>query len=209
MELELPRPKSSGKISVEEAIGARRSIREYRPEPLTLEEISQLLWAAQGITDRSGLRAAPSAGALYPLELYLAAGKVEGLAEGVYKYEPQAHTLKLISQGDKLGELAAAAYGQDLVGKAAALLIFAAVYERTIRKYNEPARDMPTSSSYPRGMRYVHIEAGHASQNVYLQAVSLGLGTVAVGAFEDERIKEIIGMAEDERPLYLMPVGRI
>jgi SagB-type dehydrogenase family enzyme len=207
--IRLPEPRHTSRISVEEALLKRRSIREYKDEPLTLTEVSQLLWAAQGITDPAGLRTAPSAGALYPLEVYVAVGEVEGLAEGVYRYDPARHELIMVVTGDKRAELSAAALGQAWVREGAIVIVFSAVYERTTWKYNTPVHDERTGARYLRGIRYVHMEVGHAAQNVYLQAVSLGLGTVVIGAFDDRRIREIAGMAEDERPLYLMPVGRI
>lgn len=193
----LPQPKFESKTSIEKALLERRSIRDYKDEPLTLTDISQLLWAAQGVTDKEGgFRTAPSAGALYPLELYLVSGKVENLSSGVYKYQPQAHQLIKVLEGDKRNELYQAALQQSSVKNAPLTLVFSAVYERTTAKYGE------------RGKRYVHMEVGHAAQNVYLQAVSLNLGTVVLGAFDDEMVKKIINMPEDEEPLYLIPIGK-
>ena len=194
--IKLPQPKYDSQTSVEEALLERRSIRDYSDEPLTLAEVSQLLWAAQGITNQRGFRTTPSAGALYPLELYLVVGQVEGLVEGVYKYQPDGHQLEKISQGDKRADLAEAALGQSAIKEAAAMIVFSAVYQRTTGKYGE------------RGIRYVYIEVGHAAQNVYLEAVSLDLGTVVIGAFEEGEIKKIIEMADEEEPIYLMPVGK-
>ena len=195
--IELPEPRLTGDTSVEEALSTRRSIREYRDEPLTLSDVSQLLWAAQGITDKRGFRTAPSAGALYPLELYLVAGNVTDIPAGIYKYSPYKHNLTRIVDGDKRDELAAAALGQECVRRCSAAIVFSAVYERTTGKYGK------------RGIRYVHIEVGHAAENLHLQAVSLNLGTVAVGAFFDDEVKQIMNLPEDEEPLYIMPVGRI
>ena len=193
----LPEPRDSGEISVEEALLERRSIRNYKDEALTLAEVSQLLWAAQGITHPGGYRTAPSAGALYPLEVYVVAGNVDGLRPGIYKYCPQGHELEKVAGGDVQAELCAAALGQECVEDGAAVLVFAAVYERTTRKYSE------------RGVRYVHMEVGHAAQNVYLQTVSLGLGTVVVGAFDDDEVERLLQMEDDERALCIMPVGRV
>ncbi|MDR7475870.1 MAG: SagB/ThcOx family dehydrogenase, partial [Armatimonadota bacterium] len=157
---------------------ARRSIREFKPGPLTLPEVAQLLWAAQGTTDpQEGFRTAPSAGATYPLEVYLAVGRVQKLAEGVYRYSPAAHALARLREGDVRQALADAALGQRCVGEGAAVLVLAAVYERTAQRYGD------------RGIRYVHMEVGHAAQNVYLQGVTLGLGTVVVGAFHDQQVR--------------------
>ena len=175
----------------------RRSVRTYLNKPLTLTEVSQLLWAAQGINRGREFRTAPSAGALYPLEVYLVAGNVDGLAEGVYKYRPHQHELLKIIHDDKRRELAAAALGQRYVQDGAAVIVIAAVYERTTQKYGQ------------RGIRYVHIEVGHAAQNIYLQAVSLNIGTVFVGAFDDDEVKRVLNLPDEEHPLSIMPVGKI
>ncbi len=195
--ISLPSPSYESDTSVEEALRERRSIRSYSDEPLTLHEMSQLLWAAQGVTDERGFRTAPSAGALYPLEIYVVVGNVTDLSAGIYKYFPETHKLRRIIAGDKRKELAVAALGQAHVERGAIDLVFSAVYERTTRKYGE------------RGIRYVHMEVGHAAQNVYLQAKSLNLGTVVIGAFHDDRMKKLIGMPEEEEPLYIMPIGNI
>ena len=194
--IKLPEPSYTGNTSVETALSKRRSIRDYSGENLTLDEVSQLLWAAQGITAPWGGRTAPSAGALYPLELYVVVGDVEGIDKGVYKYSREEHELEKVKEGDIRAELADAAGGQECVRDAAIDIVFTAVYERTTRKYGE------------RGIRYVHMEAGHAAQNVYLQAVSLDLGTVVIGAFMDDRVKELVNAGEQEKTLYIMPVGR-
>ena len=191
----LPSPRHDGPLSVEAALILRRSVRSYSGPPLSLEEASQLLWAAQGVTASQGYRTAPSAGALYPLELYLVAGEVAGLAAGVYHYLPVEHALSLQSQGDQRVALAAAAVGQTFIQQAPASLVFTAIYERTSAKYGG------------RGRQYVHMEIGHAGQNVYLQAQSLGLGTVAVGAFHDDGVREVLSIPKQEVPLYIMPVG--
>ncbi len=196
--VKLPRPRLDGETSLEKAILKRRSVREYKDEPLAISEISQLLWAAQGVTDKDrGFRTAPSAGALYPLEVYLAVFNADGLKDGVYKYRPDSHELVKIVEGDKKEDLFRAALEQSSVKEAGAVIVFAAVYERTTGKYGE------------RGRKYVHIEVGHAAQNVYLQVVSLNLGAVVIGAFDDEEVKRIMGMPENEEPLYMMPVGKI
>lgn len=196
--IELPAPKYDSNTSVEQALLIRRSVREYKDEPLTLAEVSQLLWAAQGITEpRRGLRTAPSAGATYPLEVYVVVGNVNNLSQGVYKYKPHEHELVKVVEGDKRAELYDAAFRQRWVKEGAIVIVFSAVYERTTGRYGD------------RGIRYVHMEVGHAGQNVYLQAVSLNLGTVVVGAFRDDAVKRILNMPEEESPLYIMPVGRI
>ena len=194
--VQLPEPRLKSEVSLEEALLKRRSIREYANLPLTLEDVSQLLWAAQGITTEWGGRTAPSAGALYPLEVYLAVGNVENLAAGVYKYKPERHELVKVRDDDVRGELAEAALGQNFVMEAAIDIVIAAVYERTTKKYGD------------RGVRYTHMEAGHAAQNIYLQATALDLGMVTIGAFYDDRVKDILGMLKNETPFYLIPVGK-
>lgn len=193
--VKLPEPRFESDISVEEAFLKRRSEREYANSPLTLENVSQLLWAAQGITDPRGFRTAPSAGGLYPLELYIVVGNVENLPVGVYKYKTDAHELLKLGENDVREQLAVAS-GQSWVKEGAVCVVISAVYERTTQKYGE------------RGIRYVHMEAGHAAQNIYLQAVALDLGTVTVGGFSSEAVKGIMGMPENEEPLYLIPVGK-
>ena len=192
----LPKPRYDSDVSVEEALLKRRSVRNYADETLTLQEVSQLLWAAQGITDPGGKRTAPSAGALYPLELYVVVGSVEDVAKGVYKYEPQQYELVRVLDGEQRKALAAAALNQQSIAQGAIDIVITAIYERTTKKYGD------------RGIRYVHMEAGHAAQNVYLQAVAMNLGTVVIGAFYDDQVKEALNLPENEEPLYIMPVGR-
>lgn len=190
--------KTSGAISVEEALARRRSVREYADEPLTIEQVMQLFWAAQGITNTEyGFRTAPSAGGTYPLEMYLVtrpSGAV-GLEAGIYRYEPRDHTLMKMIGGDFSGELMAAALDQEWVGAAPVNFVITAVFERTTGKYGE------------RGVRYVWQETGHAAQNIYLQAVALGLGNVVVGAFHDAEVRRILGLSDFEKPAYVIPVG--
>jgi SagB-type dehydrogenase family enzyme len=192
----LPPPLYDSKTSVEKAMHDRRSVRQYQNLPMTLSDLSQLLWAAQGSSGFRGRRTAPSAGALYPLDVFVVTGNVTGLAVGIYSYDPQKHELVRIAQGDAREKLSAAALRQSSIGKAAAVLVISAIYERTTVKYGE------------RGIRYVHMEAGHAAQNVYLQAVSLNLGTVVIGAFDDEAVRTVLHLGEQGQPLYIMPVGR-
>jgi SagB-type dehydrogenase family enzyme len=154
------------------------------------------LWSAQGITNRDGLRTAPSAGALYPLEIYLVAGSVNDLPGGIWHYLPDNHRLEHLSDTDVQPTLAHATLDQAWIREAAAVVVFTAVFGRTTRKYGK------------RGIRYVHIEAGHAAENLFLQAVSLGLNTVVVGAFQDDAIRNTLGLPEDHVPLILMPVGQ-
>lgn len=193
--IKLPEPQQDSDVSIEQSLLKRRSSRSYTSEPVTLQELSQLLWAAQGITDPRGFRTAPSAGALYPLEVYVVAGNVQNLAPGVYKYKPDEHELVRLIHGDKRGELADAALKQPWVKEGALAIVFTAVYERTTGKYGE------------RGIRYVHIEVGHAAQNLCLQATAMGLGAVTVGAFHDEQMARVLNLSDDEQPLYIIPVG--
>lgn len=191
----LPESVSLEGPTLAEALLKRRSIRDYAAGSLTLAQVAQLLWAAQGTNDRSGLRTAPSAGALYPLELLLVAGDVAGLTAGVYRYRPRHHALERIAEGDHRSRLAEAALGQSWAARGAAMLVITAIYERTTRKYGH------------RGKRYVHIEVGHAAQNVLLQAAALGLGAGVVGAFDDAAVARILQLPASEHPLYLLPVG--
>lgn len=191
----LPKPELDGDVSLESTVRQRRSVREFANRPLSLADVAQIVWAAQGITARDGHRAAPSAGALYPLELYLIAGDVESLPDGLYRYRPRGHRLKKVATGDLRKALAAAALDQSWVRRAPAVLVIAGVYERSAKKYGDRAH------------RYTHIEVGHAAQNVYLQAVARGLGTVLVGAFDDQEVRTVLGLPADHAPLALMPVG--
>lgn len=189
--VQLPEPSLEGDVSVEETIQRRRSVRSFRPDALDKEKISQLLWSAQGVTEVGrGLRAAPSAGATYPLELYLVS------EDGVYNYAPDGHALEPVKPGDARSSLARAALGQGFVAQAPVSIVVAAVYERTAGRYGTE-----------RGERYVHIEAGHAAQNIHLQAVALGLGSVPVGAFDDAGVSEVLSLPEHHAPVYIIPVG--
>lgn len=196
MKIILPAPILDGSVSLEQTLLKRRCQRRFSAAPLTLQEVSQLAWAAQGITTPRGQRTCPSAGALYPLELLIIAGNVRDLEAGVYRYAPQGHELLMAAQGDARPALAEAGLRQSFIQDAAANLLFTAIYERTTGKYGR------------RGIQYVHMEAGHAAQNVCLQAAALGLGTVMVGAFHDDMVKEVLNLAPEEEPLYILPVGR-
>jgi len=190
----LPVPGRSGPLSVEEAVERRRSVREFSESPVLLAELAQLMWVAQGITDEeTSRRAAPSAGAKYPLEIFVVAGQVDELAAGIYHYGPARHTLNIVRRGDFRGALSDEALSQEWVERAAFDIVIAADYARTKEKYGD------------RGERYVHIEVGAVAENVYLQAVSLGLGTTFVGAFSDGGVKELL--RTEYEPLGIMPVG--
>jgi SagB-type dehydrogenase family enzyme len=194
--IKLPDPAKRGTVSVEEALQTRRSVRAYADAPLTLAQLGQILWAAQGITSADGHRTAPSAGATYPLELYVVVGNVTGLSAGVYKYRPQGHELVPHLDGDQRATLARAAIRQGWVTQAPVTLAITAVSERTRARYGE------------RTDRFVAIEVGHVGQNVYLQAVSLGLGTVMAGAIAEDSLAAVLKLDPAERPLAAMPIGK-
>lgn len=191
-QIQLPKPITQGKISLEEAILKRRSQRAFAQKDLNLGQISQLLWSAQGITgEKTGFsfRAAPSAGALYPMEIYLLS------KDGLFHYLADGHKLDILSKKDLRKNLRDAALGQNSVAQAAIDIVICAVYSRVTGKYGE------------RGIRYAHFEAGHIAQNIHLQAVALGLGSVPVGAFSDELVKRILSLPKDAEPLYIIPLG--
>ena len=190
----LPDPARTGEVSVERALAQRRSQRSYGTDPLTLDQVGQVLWAAQGIS-HGDRRTAPSAGALYPLTVFLVAGEIQDLPPGVYRYQPGRHGLEGVVEGDRRRALARAALGQDWVRQAPAVLVLVATYDRTTGKYGD------------RGRRYVHMEVGHAAQNVYLQAEALGLATVMVGAFRDTAVARVLDLGPDRVPLALLPLG--
>lgn len=194
--LKLPKPRTKGLVSVEEAIAVRRSVREFSPTPISLEDLSQLLWAAQGVTEpESGGRSAPSAGATYPLEIFVFVrqGGVKEVEAGVYRYRPLDHSLIKVASEDRVRALMEAALYQEFICEAAVNIVIAARYERTTARYGG------------RGVRYVHIEVGHVGQNIGLEAVSLGLGSVMVGAFNDGLVKKLIDEAAE--PVYIIPIG--
>ena len=197
-EFKLPSPSQRGAMSLEESIARRRSVRRYKGEPLSLSQLSQVLWAAQGITNGGGLRAAPSAGATYPLEVYVfvGGGGVEGLEEGIYHYNIESHSLNLHKGGDLRQQLSFAALGQEFILQASVDIVICAVYERTAWRYGR------------RTERYVHMEAGHVGENIHLQAVALGLAAVMVGAFSDDDVSRVMGLEREVRPLYIIPLGK-
>jgi SagB-type dehydrogenase family enzyme len=191
----LPAAAQSGPMAVEQALQRRRSVRAFAPTPLTPADVAQLLWAAQGRTDAQGHRTAPSAGALYPLDVLLVAGRVEGLPAGLYRYLPDGHRLQPGATGDLRAAVAAATRGQAWVAQAPALLVIVADPQRSTPRYGARAE------------RYLSIEAGHAAQNVYLQATARGLGTTIVGAFDDQALRAALGLTAAHVPLAVLPVG--
>ncbi len=205
-EIRLPPPQLKGKLSLEETIEKRRSVRTFRAEALTLSQLSQILWAAQGLSGERTLKTAPSAGATYPLEIFVFIGKqgitageaqpVSGeIQAGIYHYEAHSHSLSLHKPGDSRPDLARAALNQEFLLEAPVDIVVCALYDRTCSKYGR------------RGERYTHMEVGHVGENIHLQAVALDLATVEVGAFRDEEVRQTLGVDEQLRPLYIMPVG--
>jgi len=205
--IKLPSPHLKGKVSLEETILRRRAVRRYRREPLDLSQLSQILWSAQGITGTREFRAAPSAGATYPLEIFVFVGKQgvidseakqapEELPAGIYHYEADSHSLSLHKPADLRPDLARATLDQEFIIDAPVDIVVCALYHRTSYRYGR------------RGERYVHIEVGHVGENIHLQAVALGLATVEVGAFHDEEVRKVLGVEEQIKPLYIMPLGK-
>jgi len=210
--IQLPDPSFKSETSIEEALNARQSVRAYSAESLSLTEISQMLWAAQGITRKKdtpsskwnekyewqgGNRTAPSAGGLYPMELYLLAGNVEGLDQGVYKYIVKSHSLIKVIDGDKRADVREVSLKQKAITEGAAVIVMAAVYERTSIKYGA------------RSEKYIFTEVGHIGQNIYLQGASLGIGTVMIGAYKDDDLKRVLNLPDDEKPMAVMPIGKM
>lgn len=192
--MKLPEPRLTSNISLEQTIQSRRSIRIYQEGSLTIEEVSQLLWAAQGKTAEWGGRTAPSAGASFPLEIYLVAGDVSGLETGVYHYLWESHELAKLSGYDKRKELTTVSWGQKYISLAPIDIVIAADYKRTTARYGNI------------GSHYVDLEVGHCGQNIQLQAEALGLGSVVIGAFQENLVMNSLGIKED--PVYIIPVGR-
>jgi SagB-type dehydrogenase family enzyme len=194
--ISLPPPQYKGNISLEETMLRLKSVRQYSDKQLDINTISRLLWAAQGIKPPYSKRTAPSAGSTYPLEVYTVIGNIKGIPRGIYKYDIQKHHLTKMQNGDFRQALAEAALSQQFIAQASFSLIFSAVFERTTARYGR------------RGVKYVHMEAGHAAQNVCLQAVALGLGTVVIGAFDDVEVSNVLALPQQEQPLYIIPVGK-
>ncbi|MHC4497567.1 MAG: SagB/ThcOx family dehydrogenase [Planctomycetota bacterium] len=185
----LPEPDKNGSMPLERMIGMRRSRRDFAAQALTIEQIGQLVWAAQGQDERSRYRTCPSAGATYPLEVFVVT------ADGLFRYLPDKHTLEKLADQDLRAALASAAWGQQFIEAAPLTLVFAAQFSRTTGRYGK------------RGVRYVCMEAGHAAQNVHLQAEALGLGSVAVGAFDDASVGGVLSLPRQFEPIYMVTVG--
>lgn len=197
MKVRLPELETSGRSRIEELIAKRRSVRRYKDKKLSESVISRLLWAAQGISSKDGLRTSPSAGALYPLEIHVVTGGGGELEPGVYRYIPEDHTLIREIAGDIREKLSKAALSQPMIRNAPVSIVISAIYARITGKYGN------------RGLSYTHMEAGHAAQNVCLLGVELGIGTCTAGAFENEEVKSVLKLPANEEPLYILPLGYI
>ncbi|MCP4117363.1 MAG: SagB/ThcOx family dehydrogenase [Desulfobacteraceae bacterium] len=196
--MKLPEPTTQGTVAVEQAMNQRRTVRSFLPKMLSLDQLAQLLWSAQGITGNDGFkRAAPSAGALYPMDIYVAAGQgcVGQLEAGVYHYEAGRHMLSRVAKNDLRDDLARASLSQMWMAGAPVNLVITAEYNRVGIKYGE------------RGVRYAMIEAGHIGQNIFLQAEALGLKAGIVGAFHDTKLSKVLNLPRTHEPLLVMPVG--
>ena len=192
--IKLPAARLKGKLSLEEVLLARRSIRTLASTSLKLEDISQLLWAAQGITGPNGLRTAPSPIAVYLVQVYLVAESVEGLKPGVYRYKPQDHSLEKVKDGDLRQQLGG--LGQAAFGSGAALLVIAALDEKSSKAFGDY------------GVRASSLEIGHIAQNIALQATALDLGLVTASGFDGNKARSLLGLPPNETPVYLIPVGK-
>ncbi len=202
--ISLPTPRFDSDTSVEEALLNRRSIRTFSEQSISLTELSQLLWAAYGITQRieapkflrGGLRTAPSAGALYPLEHYVVTNRIDDLVPGIYRYISSNHALSPLFKGEFIDQLFKSSYGQSMIKDCAVAIVISADYERTVQKYGSRGRD-----------RYVCMDAGHSAENIYLQAYALDLGLTVCGAFDDDELRKVIRLPDQETPLYIIPIG--
>jgi SagB-type dehydrogenase family enzyme len=194
-QIKLPEPSYRSSVSVEEALKQRRSTRQFKADSLSLQQLSQLLWATQGITTKTGFRTAPSAGGFYPLEVYVISGRVKDLAPGVYHYNPFDNVLEIISTTDRSHELAVAAFPNGLTASRAVDLVITGAFKKAAARYGR------------HNERFVSMEAGHAAENLYLQATAMGLGTVAIGSFDETAVRKMLVTSDD--PLYVMPVGKV
>ena len=196
--VKLPAPRLTGDMSLEACIQKRRCVRDYQDKALTLAQLGQLFWAASGVTGRnSRFRAAPSAGALHPLDFYAVVGKgsVEGLAAGIWHYEPAEHAITLGAEGDQREALAKAALGQRQITHAEVVIVETVEYRRTTKKYG------------PRGQHYALMDAGFAAENLFLEVQALGLAMCVVGAFRDEPVQDVLKCPREHLPLLFLTIG--
>ena len=191
-----PPPQVHGSVSFESCLSTRRSVRDFSTKEITVNMLGQLLWSIQGVTGHASYkRTPPSAGGLHPLNIDVVIGAVDGLMPGIYRYLPKQHSLKRNHTVDVRMELGNAALDQTWLSDAAVSVVISAIYEKTTRKYGE------------RGYRYVHMDSGFAAENLHLQAVALGLGTVVMGAFSDDQVHQVMNLSEEEKPLLILPIG--
>ena len=188
MSIELPKPQLKGIKSIEECIFERESVRRYKDKSIEIEKISQILWAAQG--KKGNKRTVPSAGATYPLEIYVTLKD-----KGFFHYNLERHKLELVTEENLTEKLAIASWKQNFIAEAYLNVLICAEYSRTTKRYGE------------RGIRYVYMEVGHCGQNIHLQAVALGLVSVPIGAYKDEKVKEVLDLPKNIEPLYIIPIG--
>jgi SagB-type dehydrogenase family enzyme len=196
----LPPPHLDGGPSLWKALRERRSIRDYSPAPLSLKDLSALLWATQGITEKAfapWYRTAPSAGALHPIDTYLVVNRVEGMEPGIYFFEVVEFSLILRREGDFSGPIARAALDQEIAQSAAVVFVWVAVIQRSRQKYRQ------------RAYRYIYLDCGHIAQNLYLAATALGLGCCGIAAIFDDEVNDLVGVdGQEETAIYLATVGK-
>jgi SagB-type dehydrogenase family enzyme len=193
--IKLPAPRSDGGMPLEAAMAKRRSVREFKPESISIRELSQLLWAAQGVTGPKGQRTAPSAMAKYPLSIYIVPARVDGLAPGLYRYKADGHELETVGP-DKRAAVLETVPKQTALQQAAVVFIVAMNYQKSAQNVTEQTR------------RYVHMETGLAAQNLLLEAVALKLGSVVVGGINAEAVRKAANLPEAEEVMCALPVGR-
>jgi SagB-type dehydrogenase family enzyme len=201
--VQLPKPSYKGTMSVETAMQGKKSARSFSKTPLNLQQVSQILWAAYGRLPTDAISGAtikvtPSAGGLYPLDIFLVSGQgtVQDLPEGIYMYKPLTHTLLHVASGDNRKLLAYASLSQMWIAEAPVIVVIAATFGRSTVKYRQ------------RGIQYVFMEAGNANQNMYLQAVAMGLRIGTVGAFNDPQVAGVLKLPDSIKPLLVVPVGK-
>ncbi|MEE9596163.1 MAG: SagB/ThcOx family dehydrogenase [Acidiferrobacterales bacterium] len=201
--IELPVPSLDGSVSVEDAINKRRSVREFTDQPLSIADLPQCVWSAQGITGSDGKKVAPSAGAVYPVTLYVVVGVIENLSAGLYRYEPNRHTLEAIRAGELRAQLRDAALKeQPWIGQAASILVIAA----DISKASSAFQQQPPAGE--RGLRYIYMEVGAIAENVYLQGQTIGVGVVFIGGFDDQMVMDVLKLPSPYTPVGLVCLGR-
>lgn len=217
--IELPVPSLDGNVSVEDAINKRRSFREFTDQPLSMADLSQCVWSAQGITGSDGKKVAPSAGAVYPVTLYVVIGVIDNLSAGLYRYEPNRHTLEAIRAGELRAQLRDAAFEeQPWIGQAASILVIAADISKASSTFQQQPRPLLPARLYllhpwsrpagQRGFRYIYMEVGAIAENVYLQGQTIGVGVVFIGGFDDQKVTDVLKLPSPYTPIGLVCLGR-